>query len=107
MSDFLPRRDSSAAEALEFLNPLHRTRNHAHKGTRNLPTSPFVVSQSYASDFSPNFWLHHKLRSWEGSAIGLASPLWVAPYGIGPKTDPSPPHTQHTLGVGCNRSEGC
>ena len=38
------------------------------------------------------------------SAIGLPSPLWVTPHGIGPKTDPSPPHTQPTLGVGCSRS---
>ena len=38
------------------------------------------------------------------SAIGLAFPLWVTPHGIGPKTDPSPPHTQHTLGLGCSRS---
>ena len=37
-------------------------------------------------------------------AIGLAFPLSVTPHGIGPKTDPSSPHTQHTLGVGCSRS---
>ena len=37
-------------------------------------------------------------------AMGLAFPLWVTPHGIGPKTDPSHPHTQHTLGVGCSRS---
>ena len=40
----------------------------------------------------------------EASAIGVAFPLWVTPPGIGPKTHPSPPHTQHTLGVGCSRS---
>ena len=43
------------------------------------------------------------VRCWV-CAIGLAFPLWVTPHGIGPKTDPSPPHTQHTLGVGCSRS---
>ena len=40
----------------------------------------------------------------QSGAIGLASPLWVTPHGISPKTDRSPPHTQHTLGMGCSRS---
>ena len=51
----------------------------------------------------PGVESHRSLFAAQG-AIGLAFPLWVTPHGIYPKTDPSPPHTQHTLGVGCSRS---
>ena len=47
MSQFLPCRDPSGAEALAVLKAPHHTHNHAHKGTHNPPTSLFVVSQSY------------------------------------------------------------
>ena len=47
ISEALPCRDQSGAEALAVLNPPNHTRNRARKGTNNPPTSMFVVSQSY------------------------------------------------------------
>ena len=37
----------------------------------------------------------------------ICNEVGLAPDGIGPKTDPSPPHTKHTLEVACSRSQGC